>query len=482
MTVPTEPEVPRYRFGPLQRRGLVAGWRGGQIAIVAVSLVVAVVVLRARPSVSGAVVALAIVGLAVGAATWPIGGRTAEEWAPDAWRHAAGIPGRRRSSRSNPFTTLRVLDVELGPGEQHRAAVVFDGASRTYTAVLRVAGRGFVLLGPEDKARRVGGWSSALSSLALQGSVIHRVQWVERSLSDDGAAIRDHLRTAATLDGSSDPRTSYGALVEAEFPATCRHEVFVAIAIHAGRAARAVKIAGGGDRGACTVLLRDVASLRRRLSDASLDVGSVLDADELGRVVRASFDTAPAIMGPTPESGERYTPRPAPWPWPMGLSAEWGRVHADGTWHATFWISQWPRTDVGPDFLGPLLLWSSVRRSVAVVMEPVGPLAAARRIEQARTADIADAELRRRGGFLATARRRREEEVLARREVELADGHAEYRFTGYVTVSTEDPESLEEACGQVEQAAGQAGLEIRRCYGDQAMAFTSTLPLCRGLT
>ncbi|MGH9083627.1 MAG: PrgI family protein, partial [Acidimicrobiales bacterium] len=51
-----------YRFGPLERRGLIAGWRGGQIAAVAGGLVVAVVALRSRPtalSVLAAVVAVA---------------------------------------------------------------------------------------------------------------------------------------------------------------------------------------------------------------------------------------------------------------------------------------------------------------------------------------------------------------------------------------------------------------------------------------
>ncbi len=165
----------------------------------------------------------------------------------------------------------------------------------------------------------------------------------------------------------------------------------------------------------------------------------------------------------------------------MALHPEWGRLRADGTWHATYWIAEWPRVDVPADFLGSLLLVSDLRRSVSVVMEPVGPLQAARRIEQARTADIADAELRRRGGFLATARRRREEEVLVQREDEMADGHASFRFSGYVTVSAADAETLDDACGRMEQTGGQAGLELRRCYGDQAMAFTCTLPFGRGL-
>jgi hypothetical protein len=166
----------------------------------------------------------------------------------------------------------------------------------------------------------------------------------------------------------------------------------------------------------------------------------------------------------------------------MGVAAQWGNLRTDATWHATYWVAEWPRTDTGPDFLGPLLLPSEIRRTMSVVMEPLGPIEAARKVEKARTADIADAELRRRGGFLATARRRREEEILVRREVELADGHAQYRFSGYLTVSENDPDALEIACGRVEQAAGQAGLELRRCYGDQADAFICTLPLARGLS
>ena len=65
-------------------------------------------------------------------------------------------------------------------------------------------------------------------------------------------------------------------------------------------------------------------------------------------------------------------------------------------------------------------------------MEPVDPARAARQVAQARTADMADGELRRRGGFLATARHAREKESVEDRDVELADGHAQYRFSGYL--------------------------------------------------
>lgn len=165
----------------------------------------------------------------------------------------------------------------------------------------------------------------------------------------------------------------------------------------------------------------------------------------------------------------------------MATESHWASVRTDGTWHATYWVAEWPRVEIGADFLGPLLL-GPVRRSVSVVMEPVSPSKAIRQVEQARTADVADSELRRRGGFLATARRAKESELVVRREAELADGHAAVRFSGYVTVSAPSEELLADGCDATEQAAGQSRLELRRLFGDQERALGCTLPLCRGLS
>jgi hypothetical protein len=481
----------RYRFGPLERRGVVAGWRGGQIGAVALSLVVGVGVVRVSASLLGVVGAVAVLVVGVGVATWPIAGRTAEEWAPDALRHVTTL-GRRSRGGPGPFVGVRLIRVDPSAptsgmardGSSPGIGVLYDRSRRTYTAVLGASDPGFVLLGEDDKVRRVRAWSGVLASLARQGSAVHRVQWVERVVpgTQDAAAMAPVVESALGRegDGHHAARTSYAALLDAEASSGAQHEVLVALNIHAGHCARDIKSAGGGDAGACSVLLRELAALRRRLTDASIDVGAVLSPEALATVVRDAYDAH--RTDPAPRTLHRPDEDVEPWPWPMGVAAEWTRLRADGTWHATYWVAEWPRTDTGPDFLGPLLLSSEIRRTMSVVMEPLGPIEASRKVEKARTTDIADAELRRRGGFLATARRQREEEILLRREVELADGHAQYRFSGYVTVSAGDPDALEESCGRLEQAAGQAGLELRRCYGDQANTFMCTLPLGRGLS
>lgn len=463
-------EPTRYRFGPLERRGVVAGWRGGQLGLIAAALVASVLVIRALPSVAGAACAVVLVGAAVAAATWPIAGRSAEEWAPDALRHATSTIGRSTKRRRGPFSTLSVLPVDVGGANTH-AAVVRDAATRRFTCVLPASATGFVLLGEDEKEARVAAWSGLLAALARQGSAVHRLQWVARSLPDDGTEARRYLADAAVLAPGHAARRSYRTLLEHEQPAAHVHEVFLSVTIDSTRSARAVRGAGGGDVGACAVLLREAASMRRLLSDAGIDAGAVLGPAGFDTAVRRAFEASP---GP-PGAG-----RTGVWPWPMAAEPSWSCLRVDGTWHATYWVAEWPRRDVGPDFLGPLLV-SDVRRTMSLVMEPMSALEAARHVEQARTADIADAELRRRGGFLSTARRTREEEVLVHRERELAEGHAHYRFAGYVTVSAADPEALDVACGRTEQAAGRAGLELRRCYGDQDRAFACTLPLGRGL-
>jgi len=215
-----------------------------------------------------------------------------------------------------------------------------------------------------------------------------------------------------------------------------------------------------------------VASLSRQLADAEVLVDAVLSADDLARQLLRTYEPhlPPAAEAPTDAD-----------PWPMAMEEGWASLRVDGMRHATFWVAEWPRTEVRSDFLAPLLL-GSARATFAVVMEPLGPEEAVRKVEASRTASLADAELRRRGGFVSTARQARESEVLARREAELADGHASFRYAGFITVSAPTEEELVTACDTVKHAAGQCRLSLRRLYGDQASAYTCTLPLARGLT
>ncbi len=527
MTGADRPGRVRYRFSPLERRGVIAGWRGGQIATVASSLVVGVLVLRVSPSAVG--ISVAVVGLTVGVALafWPVFGRTGEQWMPLAWRwllarssgggrqqapgpreghrvsadpeHPVTAPYRgrsedrtRRRSRGGPrrwpvnravFGGVTIEALPFGAQESAvEVGVVLDAPSRTATAVLSLRGHSFALLGPGDQDARIASWARVLSAMAREGTDVYRIQWIESCLPDDGSSVREHWSRHAVLGADTPAGRSYRALVDESSPVTRRHRVLVALSIHTSHSSRSIRASGRGLVGVGGVLNREVLSLHRALDGADISVEGVLGPSALARAVGESYAPGPRAVDDTTEADVRSSAGISPsWAWPMTVEPHWDAVRTDGTWHATYWIAEWPRVDVSPDFLGPVLL-SSLRRSVVLVMEPVSPARAARQVAQARTADIADGEMRRRGGFLVTARQTREKESVEERDAELTDGHAQYRFTGYVTLTADTRHELTAARSALEQLAGQSGIELRLLYGEQDAGFACSLPLGRGLS
>ena len=342
-----------------------------------------------------------------------------------------------------------------------RIGIVVDGAAGTWTAAMRVGGSGFALGDEEDRARRrcgmvwcagrVGARRRSPSSIAMDGTLSPR--WLRRRRG----ARRDCRSRSRRCQLSLVARASRADALEA------RGSRFL-VGPHAspdllgdGATTPPSGSSTSSRRSSGGVSLRvskSTASCRlRRLLPrsgsrsqweahprASRTVG--LGPSELRRAGRASARTGHA----TPCIGSR-----------SGHAAAWGAV-----------------------FCCRFFSKVACRRTIAVTMAPVPPLRAARRAEHDRTSGAADAELRRRHGFAVTARTRHEHEATARREIELAEGHAAFRFTGYLAVTADDEAALAASCGHLEQAAAQAQLELHRMYGAQEEAYTCTLPTGRG--
>jgi hypothetical protein len=125
-------------------------------------------------------------------------------------------------------------------------------------------------------------------------------------------------------------------------------------------------------------------------------------------------------------------------------------------------------------------------RSVAMVMELVGPARAARLAERAATEVATEQTLRGRIGQRTSQRQAQRDSAAEQRELELAHGHAAVRYAAYVTVSVRDTgdsalDDLESAVTRVELEAKRAPLRLERMWAQQAEALTYTLPLGRGL-
>jgi len=490
----TTAEGRRYRFAPLERRGVIAGVRAGQLVAATTGLVAGVAALRAaRSPLLGAVLAAALAAGGAAVAWLPVKGRTTEEWAPVGWSWArARLAGRHRhvdraclvgspppgpgggttdaSAGRGPLAGCEVLVPPVGLGGR-RMAIVQDRQCGTFVGVLAVRASGFALVGGEEQRRRLDAWAAVLSGLAREGTRVHRAQWVLRVVPGDADDLLRHLEAAGSPGAPADATASYRELVEGAGPAARRHEAFLALAVHRRRVR-----SRGEASGAPEVVARELRALEAALAPTDIESEGPLGAGALRRLLREMADPALARAG-TRGRGQVGALGGVP----MAGDGGWSMYRCDGGYHASYWIAEWPRVDVGPEFLTPLLLGAQHRRTVSLVLEPVPARRAAREAEAARTAHMADDELRRRGGFITSARRRREQEEVLIRETELADGHALYRYSGYATASARSSEELAAACSELEVAAARAHLDLRRLYGQQAEAFSWTLPLARGL-
>jgi len=446
--------------------------RWEQVALVFVTLAFAVAVLRAGLGGAGSAVALLIACVGIAGATWRMGGRTLQQWLPVFAKFiVAGLWGSRRgvsrgshvaaeSQRAlSPFKALEVMTLHTPRGD---VGVVVDRSHRTLSAVVRLRGAPFALLDDAARQRIVDAWSGVLAALAQQPGSIYRLSWIEQTIPDHALSLAGAATTvfAESADlALIDARRSYLSLLERESTAAFRHESLLVVTVRG-----TVNVHGELP----VEIGESLSAVANRCAEAGLEVEGLVTPDGVRATLARTFVSSANL------------PRPAP-VFPLATNEEWAALRTDGTWHATYWIAEWPRSDVANDFLLPFLLEAGFRRSVVVVMAPQAIGRAVKEAERARTEKAADVDLRRRHGFAQTAKSSREQDAVKQRESELAAGHGAFRFGGYVVVTAASKTELELDCARTEQAAARAHLALRRLYGAQREALFFGLPLGRGL-
>ncbi len=396
----------------------------------------------------------------------------------------AGGGGRsvRRAGKPSPPPPVADWQLIYTSVSGQPMGVLRDRKHKSWVAVIGVQGQSFMLLDEGEQVRRLSSWATVQASMARQGSPISRLQWLERTLTEVGDEMRAFFAERARTTEGTASHGSYTELLQSAQPVTQQHETYLVLQISQSKAGRAIRQAGGGDKGAVAVLYRELDHLQRQLRESDLNVSGFLSGDELALLLRTQFDPEDALALATRRTRGSEPLISARSAWPMATEASWGHYRTDKMYHVTYWIAEWPKLGVRPSFLAPLLLMNSgATRTVSVVSEPIPTSRAVRQVEHAQTARLSDDELRSRAGYRLGARRRREGEALDRRENELADGHAEARYSGYVTVSGSNLDEVEQAAAQIEQMAYQCPVELRRLWGEQDTAFYCTMPLAKGL-
>jgi len=481
---PTDYELAPVQFSRLTKRGIILGLSLSQVIALAIGLLTVVSVLYTTGG-SGIPWTAPLWGTAALIACIPLGGRKIVEWVPivSHWMLRTAtkqLTYRRRILRPRPVGTLSLpgdaaalrewTDPDTG------AVMIHDPHARTLTAVVAVSHPAFALLDPGEQHRRVTGWGRVLAGACRSGRIA-RLQVSERTLPDSGTGLAEWWDRHGTADDSWASAT-YRDLIARAGPTNERHATTIAVSVDLAASARQVRTQGGGIRGGAAVLRQEMTALTAALRAADLTVGTWLTADELARILRAAYDPSVGVdLERHPEIGSQLDTAG-----PVAVAESWDQLRTDSAFHAVLWISEWPRSQVFPGFLSPLIFTNGILRTISLHYLPVRADQAARDLRKKKTELISDAHQRTRIGQIADAGATAEYDDLLHQEADLTAGHGVLRTTGLVCVTAPTLEGLDAAVASIEQAAIQASCETRRLVGQQAQAFTAAaLPLCRSV-
>jgi hypothetical protein len=417
----------------------------------------------------------------------PIKGRSLGKWVPGLWTFGLrGARGQLTWQSRSPFKGhLMIMSPtsEMEPAEDKppslkglkmlmanlidvpgtKWGVMRDYYAQTFSITMRAWGHDFALLDPDEQAQRIQAWAMVIASYARQ-SPVEFVQWLERIVPDEDEGVIRYMRERFA------------------HPTGHRHEVLITLTISERGWHRQMKRAGQGnlERGACVMLAQEASHLKNLLEGAGVTCSPVLSPRAYAAEIRAAYDPGlRARRAAIERAGGRPDVHPAN-AWPRRLREHFDSLESDGWWSRTYWVAEWPRVEVGPNFLSPLLLRSTCLRSIACIMEPLTSREAVADHRRALMAVEQDRKDRARTGFTDMPHHEAEEDLVVQLGRELADGHVSVRFSGYVTVTAHDAEELDQACQEVEQLASQSHLELERLIGAQEVAHTYTLPIGRG--
>ncbi|MCI1787669.1 MAG: PrgI family protein [Actinomyces sp.] len=475
-------ELVPVKFSRLTRRGILLGLSAAQLTVLAVAVATIVAAVYAGGGMMLAYTAP--IWATCVALTWiPVAGRPLVEWLPVGfwwlWKTTGGqLLYRRRIVAPRPEGTLAL------PGDLARlreytdptsgACMIHDPHGATLTAICEVSHPAFILLDPGEQERRVTAWGRVLATACRSGRIA-TVQVLERTLPDSGTGLAEWWAQHGAQDGSW-ASTTYAELIERAGPAGERHATTISLALNMRNAARQIRTAGGGIKGAAAVLRQEMGTLTTALRSADLNPSGWLAAGDVAVILRSAYD--PAIAAALERHGS--IGRELATAGPVAVTETWNSLRTDSARHTVLWVSEWPRSLVYPGFLAPLALSSGIQRSISLLYTPLRSDIAARDIRKKKVEYISDATQRARIGQIEDAAQRAEYHDVLQQESELTAGHGVLRYSGLISISAPSEAELEAAVAAIEQAAIQASCETRRLVGQQAQAFTAAaLPLAR---
>ena len=483
----TEEGAPRVRFAVRERRGLLLGLSFLQLVVIGAAVAIllgtlfvdtdvvwvmlpvvalvcffAVATYRREP-------VLVIVAQAARYAYRSMAGQTV--FRRDVWLRvtvASLNVGHAQVEGATPVVVSRFLlpgalgDVQIVqiPGA---GAFIYNARGRLASVTVRVGSRAWALRDKGAQEAAYDGfveWLSSLETLPGLREATIRIR-VDRASSNE---LRDYL---SGRESERDPmvsaelRQEYWTLTQAASKRSMGFTNYITLTFDTGVLNAAIRDAGKGLTGLAAVLKERVAGIETAMEHARVTPAGWLTADELDDLLALSTDPTSAAARREQEtlSGVQSA---AP---VMGIDEGWDALRVDESWHQTFWVAEWPRTDVRTGFLEPLLYAGDATRVITLQVRPVATHKALAQLNRAQSDMETAATIRMKLSSRIPLTHLREEEDLAVREHDLVDGFGDVQYRGFVTISAESKDALSKARTDIEQASHPARLVLASMSG-----------------
>jgi hypothetical protein len=413
-----------------------------------------------------------------------------------------GGPRTDRANETNPVlngSAGRLRWTRLDDGRGSAVGVVYNPKEKSYAATLQVRAGSFSLLDSGTQDARVDGWGRLMAGLTTYNSRLIRMAVYERTIPDSSDAVQRHFdRTVEAVDATPDRRRQYviGAyqqLINEAAPTAQRHESFITLVMSAKKAGKEIRRSGGGEAGAMAVLFQELRAFETSVKRVGLVSEGWLNPRELAAVVRTQYDPASVdvidqrgrgelaslVGGRRVEMAAGVDPSTAG---PIASHAANDHYRTDSAFARVFWCSGLPRIAMAAAFHSPMILETTYRRTMTMILEPVPSRKAEAQLNRKQLREGGDQLIRDKFGKATTMRDQQAETETERKLGELLAGHGYIRMVLLVAISADDIEGLEEATGEIQTLANLSRLDLRTLYAQQSAAFAAAcLPLGLGV-
>lgn len=420
--------------------------------------------------------------------------RMAGLWLMKHVRHAAGATTHTfRPERPRLVGTLNLpgTRASIQLWEENHVAAVYNPHDRSVSVIAELEVQGFLMHDLPERFDLAEQFDRVLGPFT-QRPGIKRVTLQERTLPTTIRAAREHydtVRRLRALNPDSPVAHNYEDVMDRSERFEVAHRNYLILTLDLVALGAQLKALGGGKDAIIALAQIEGGNLADALTAAKITVRRWLSPRDVTALGRLAFD--PEFAATVQNRTDDIAGVDPAGIGPMFLDEPKGRngiVVTDSAVHTTMWVHEWPRSDSPVGFLSPVVFarhphtGDAITHIFSIVLTPVPVSKALKRIRDEKKVWRGNEKLRAKRGADGSAADAADWRALEQQEQEIANGHGEFQYGAYLTITAPDEERLDQAIAGMRNALSRAGMEAQILYCQQAEALmVNALPVGLGM-